>query len=256
MGKNAWLRMAGRVVLALVAILGGYHAPAREPAFKAIVVASRAQDHSKMIAAAKPFLEQLGARNNFSVDFIQDQARVDDAFLSGYAVFVQLHLAPFEMAPAQQAALQRFVEEGKGWVGIHAAGLTGTQFLQEGTAYWRWFEDFLGGIVYSPHPAFQKAAVIVEDRRHPAMKSLPARIELSDEWYEFDRSPRPNVRVLAAVDEKTYKQTRPMGDHPIIWCNEKYRRMIYIGIGHSPDLIQDQAYTALLRDAILWAGSK
>jgi len=47
-----------------------------------------------------------------------------------------------------------------------------------------------------------------------------------------------------------------MGDHPIIWTNEKYRRMIYIGIGHDPSVFTNQSYVILLRDAILWAGSK
>src|SRR6202012_4484213 len=61
--------------------------------------------------------------------------------------------------------------------------------------------------------------------------------------------------LLASVDESTYNQNKPMADHPIIWTNERYRRMIYIGPGHSPDLLADHRYATLLRDAIRWAAS-
>ena len=159
------------------------------------------------------------------------------------------------MPAAQQAAVQRFIEQGHGWVGIHAAGLTGRQFLVAGMHYWQWFEDFLGGVVYSPHPRYQKGTLIIEDHTHPVTRNLPAKMEISDEWYEFDHSPRGRVRVLASADESTYKQNKPMGDHPMIWVNEHYRRMVYIAIGHDPYLCSDPDYEVLIRDAILWAGS-
>jgi type 1 glutamine amidotransferase len=47
-----------------------------------------------------------------------------------------------------------------------------------------------------------------------------------------------------------------MGDHPIIWTNEHYRRMIYIAIGHDPSILENKDYLHLLRNAILWAGEK
>ena len=40
------------------------------------------------------------------------------------------------MTAEEQAALQRFIESGHGWVGIHAAGLTGKQFIGTGAPYW------------------------------------------------------------------------------------------------------------------------
>jgi type 1 glutamine amidotransferase len=58
---------------------------------------------------------------------------------------------------------------------------------------------------------------------------------------------------LALADESTYQQNKPMGDHPIIWTNEHYRRMIYIGIGHDASLCSDKNFDVLVRDAIRWA---
>jgi type 1 glutamine amidotransferase len=236
---------------------GAEATPVPHPPFNVLVVASRASDHLKMIAAAKPFLEKLGADNHFAVDFTDDTSTINDANLAHYQVFVMLHLAPFDMSHGQQAALRRFILNGGGWVGIHAAGLTGKDFLgpDPKNAYWQWFEEFMGGVTYLPHPAYQKATVLVEDHTHPVTRNLPARFEVSDEWYEFNKSPRDRVRVLATVDESTYRQNKPMGDHPMIWTNERYRRMIYICIGHDPSLLKDDNYAILLRDAILWAGS-
>jgi len=226
---------------------------AHNPTFRVLAITSKAKDHLKMIAAAAPMLEKMAAENRFAIDISDDATLVNDENLAGYQVFVQLQQAPFDFSPTQQQALQKFIEAGHGWVGIHAAGLTGKSFTNK--PYWQWFEDFLGGVTYSPHPKFQPGTLMVEDRTHPASKNLPARIDISDEWYEFNESPRPRVRVLATADESTYKQNKPMGDHPLVWTNEKYPRTIYIAIGHDAALCDNPAFQTLVRDAILWAGS-
>ncbi len=242
--------------IAALAVDGCSSGPrSQEPAFRVLVVASSDRDHAPMIARAESFLLGIAAENHFALDFTRDPNRINDATLAHYQAFVQLQLAPFDMSPRQQQALQRYIEEGHGWVGVHAAGLPGRQFIDPATPYWQWFEDLMGGIVYSPHPAFQKGSVVVEDRRHPVTRNLPESFEISDEWYEFDKSPRPNVHVLATADESTYKPNRPMGDHPMIWTNERYRRAVYIGIGHAPALCDDPNFIVLIRDAILWAAS-
>jgi type 1 glutamine amidotransferase len=249
--------LAGLLAGVVVVVGGGCSTgePSRGPALRVLVVASSDPDHAAMVARAEPFLARIAAENRFALDFTKDPNQINEANLAGYQAFVQLQLAPFNMSPRQQQALQRFIELGGGWVGVHAAGLTGRQFVNARTPYWQWFEDLMGGIVYSPHPAFQKGSVVVTDHRHPATRHLPASFEISDEWYEFDRSPRPNVRVLAGADESTYKPNKPMGDHPMIWTNERYRRALYIGIGHAAEICDDPAFAVLMRDAILWAGS-
>ncbi len=226
-----------------------------QPSFKILVVASKAKDHVRMIKSAEPFFMKMATDNHFSVDFTEDADTINDANLVQYQAFVMLHLAPFDMTPSQQQALQKFIENGKGWIGIHAAGLTGKSFLDPHSTYWQWFEEFMGDVLYSPHPAYQKATVVIEERHHPATKNLPAHFDISDEWYEFHGNPRDKTRVLAIVDEATYNQNKPMGDHPIIWTNEKYRRAIYIAVGHDPSSLTNHAYSTLLRDSILWAAS-
>jgi type 1 glutamine amidotransferase len=245
---------AGMMALILCGCSAGTRSPA--PAFKVLVIASSDRDHEAMIVKAQPFLATLAAENHFLLDFTKDASQIDEANLAKYQVFIQLHLAPFNMSVSQQKALQKFIEKGHGWIGIHAAGLTGKQFLAPGTPYWQWFEGLMGDIIYSPHTAIQTGSVVLEDRRHPVTRNLPASFEVRDEWYEFDKSPRPHVRVLARADESTYKPNKPMGDHPMIWTNEKYRRALYIGIGHDPTICSDPSFAILMRDAVLWAASQ
>ena len=243
------------LLISLLFFLGVNHLSAQNKSFKVLAVASADPDHDPMIIKAKPFLEKIAAENNFLLEFTRDATTLNDESLNQYQVIVQLHLAPFDMSRSEQMAMQHFISRGKGWVGVHAAGLTGKQFLGPNTPYWQWFEKLMGGIVYSPHPAKQIGILEVEDRNHPVMRNLPASFSILDEWYEFDRSPRPNVHVLATARESSYKQVIPMGDHPMIWTNPDYDRAIYIGIGHDVSACENPNFAILMRDAILWAAS-
>ena len=222
---------------------------------KYFVVASPDPDHGAMIISSQAMLEKIGSENGFTVDFTRDASLINEENLSNYKVVVQLHLAYFEMTQPEQMALQNFISRGKGWVGIHAAGLTGTQFINKGTPYWDWYQKMFGDITYSNHPALQTGTINVEDREHPVMKNLPPKFSFYDEWYEFDKSPRANVHVLATADETSYKPQKPMGDHPMIWTNPEYDRVIYIGSDMTLKACIDPNFSILMRDAILWAAS-
>jgi type 1 glutamine amidotransferase len=243
------------LAMALVPLVFGHasFAEAPSPGFRVLVVASTDPNHWPMAEKSEPLFAALAKENSFSVDFTKGGTALTDDSLGHYDVVVQLHEAPFDLSTGQQDALQRFILRGGGWVGVHAAGLTGKQFVAKDVRYWQWFEDFFGGVVYSPHPKLQRGTVVVEDRTHPVTRNLPPRFEVVDEWYEFDKSPRPGVHVLATADESSYQQNKPMGDHPLVWTNPKFDRMVYIGIGHNVSMNTDPNFRVLLRDAILWA---
>src|SRR5262245_4491066 len=109
---------------AIVAFTASFFKPKPlAPAFRVFVTLSKAKDHIKMMTAAKPFLEKIAATHNFSIDITDDTSKINDENLKNYQVFIQLQQAPFDLSYTQQDAIQKFVEQGKGWVGIHAAGL-------------------------------------------------------------------------------------------------------------------------------------
>jgi type 1 glutamine amidotransferase len=230
-----------------------------KPGFRVLALAEPGGHHIAFTKAARPWLKKCGEENEFEVDFITNTAPVTEAFLARYQVVLQLDFVPYGWTPEAMAAFKSYIEQGKGgWVGLHHASLLG-EF--DGYTMWPWFSDFMGKIRFKNYiPTFASATVRIEDKSHPCMKDLPASFVISrEEWYTWDRSPRPNVRVLASVDEATYAPDSniKMGDHPVIWTNERVAaRNVYIFMGHGPDLLENKAYTTLLRNAILWASGK
>jgi uncharacterized protein len=235
-------------------------AQSHTPKFKVIVIAESGGIHRPFVDAAQAWLNKLAAEQNFQVDYVENTDKIDDAFLSQYQLFIQLNYPPYGWNPKAAAAFTKYIEEGKGgWIGFHHATLLG-EF--DGYQMWPWFSNFMGGIRFTNYiPNFATAKVIVQDQSHPAMKGVEKSFVVDqEEWYTYDKSPRPNVRVLARVDESTYSPDSLIkmgGDHPVIWSNEHLKaRNIYIFMGHHPELFQNSAFTAIFKNSILWAAQK
>jgi len=234
-------------------------ATTRPPRFKVLALYENGGHHVAYSAAAKTWLNKLAADSSFSIDYIQKPDTITESFLARYQLFIQLDYAPYAWGDKAMAAFQKYIEEGKGgWIGFHHATLLG-EF--DGYPMWNWFHDFMGGIRWKDYIAdFAAARVNAEDKSHPVMKGIPGSFTIEkEEWYTYDKSPRPNVHVIASVDESSYvpDRTVKMGDHPVIWSNEKYpARNIYIFMGHDPGLFQNKAYTTLFKNAIFWAAGK
>jgi len=232
---------------------------AQKPRFKVLAIYENGGHHVAYSAAGREWLNKLAKEKNFTIDYITNTNTINDSTLANYQLFIQLDYAPYNWTPAAFAAFQKYIEEGKGgWIGFHHATLLG-EF--DSFPMWQWFSDFMGGIRWKDYiPGFASAKVNVEDRKHPVMKGIPASFTINkDEWYTYDKSPRPNVHVIASVDESTYTPDSKikMGDHPVIWTNEKMKaRNIYIFMGHSPELFENKNYTKLFTNAIFWAAGK
>src|SRR5580692_5982796 len=212
------------LLAALLAALVAAHgmASAQQARFRVVAIAEKGGIHKPFVDAAKVWLAREGAADGFTVDYIEDTSRIDEAFLAQYKLFIQLNYPPYAWTPTAMAAFQRYIEEGRGgWIGFHHATLLG-EF--DGYPMWPWFSTFMGGIRFTKYiPTFVSGTVTVEAPEHPVMKNLPAHfIVENEEWYTYDKSPRPNVRVLASVDENSYTPASSikMGDHPVVWTND------------------------------------
>jgi type 1 glutamine amidotransferase len=230
----------------MVLLTGGILFPIlAAPQFKAIIWATRDPWHFQ-IDNARKYIEQLAVENNFQADFSEDVNKHTDAFLADYQLYINLNLEVTPFTAEQKAAFEKFINSGKGWVGIHKGGIN--------KADWPWYDAFMGGTRFNDHPYWEHALMNVEDTTHPATRAQPSRYYVWDECFQFKPTPS-NVRVLANLDEKTYSPKYPMGYHPIVWCNEKYSHTIYIGIGHSDSMwTREQNFRAMVKNAILWAG--
>ncbi|MGC2161736.1 MAG: ThuA domain-containing protein [Silvibacterium sp.] len=239
---------------------GPLRAQVPHPRFRIIALAEKGGIHEPYVDAAKIWLAKEAVRDDFAIDYIQNTDKINDAFLSHYQLFIQLNYPPYEWTPVAMKAFEKYIEQGEGgWIGFHHATLLG-EF--DGYPMWPWFSQLMGGIRFKNYIAtFASAKVIVEDPSHPAMKGLGSSFEIeNEEWYTYDKSPRPNVHVLATVDENSYSPDSPIkmhGDHPVVWINPHYKaRNIYIFMGHHPELFQNKAYTTLFHNSILWAAKQ
>ncbi|WP_020521519.1 ThuA domain-containing protein [Catelliglobosispora koreensis] len=230
---SALRRVLACVVLASAFLLAP--APAQAAAFSVLVFSKTAGFRHDSIPAGIAAIQALGTANNFTVVATEDAAQFNDANLANYATVVWLSTTGDVLDATQQAAFERYIRAGGGYVGIHAAA---------DTEYgWAWYGN-LAGAYFSSHPAVQSATVKVEDPAHASTSGLPAKWTRTDEWYNFQANPRPRVHVLASLDEKTYSPGTPMGfDHPISWCQEfDGGKSWYTGLGHANETFNDTAF--------------
>ena len=234
-------------------------APDKQVRFRVLAIAEHGGIHKPFVDAAKIWLDKLSSENNFAVDYIEDTEKIDDAFLAQYSLFIQLNYPPYNWTDRAQAAFIKYIEQGKGgWIGFHHATLLG-EF--DGFQIWPWFHQFMGSVRFKDYIAtFVTGTVTIEDKNHPVMKGVPSPFVIeNEEWYTYDTTPRPNVHVLASVDENTYTPAadKKMGDHPVIWTNEHMKaRNVYIFMGHRPEHFNNPAFTRIFSNAIFWAAGQ
>jgi len=246
--------------LALVLlILSVFIVEAQKPAYKILVLTERGGQHESFAAAALKWLDKYAVDNKLEITVINKTDVIDEDYLKNYKVFIQLDYPPYTWPEKAMSAFIKYIEEGRGgWVGFHHATLLG-EF--DGYPMWTWFSDFMGGIRFDNYiAATASAKVNVEDQKHPVMKGVSKSFVLdNDEWYTYNKSPRPNVHVLATVDESTYNPASDikMGDHPVVWVNEKMKaRNVYFLMGHDGSLLQSRDFTTMFANAIKWSSGK
>jgi YVTN family beta-propeller protein len=231
------------------------------PKFRVVAMAeATGGDHQNFVDTAKVYLNQLAAENDFAVDYITVTDRINAQFLAQYQLFIQLNYPPYRWAPIAKAAFEEYITQGKGgWIGFHHASLLGTF---DGYMMDPWFSRFMGGIRFTGYiPGFAKAAVKLEDPSSPLAKGLPPSFVIDrEEWYTWSQSPRPNVHVVATVDESSYvpdTKTKMGGDHPVVWSNPNVKaRNVYIFMGHHGGLFDNPNFVQLFRNAVFWGAGQ
>lgn len=180
-------------------------------------------------------IDALGANHNFTTTQTEESAFFTDANLAEFSAVAFVMTTGDVLDERQQAAFEQYIRGGGGYVGIHSA--SDTEYS------WPWYGDLMGAF-FDNHPAIQEASILVEDPTHVSTQHLSSPWVRTDEWYNFQRNPRAEVNVLAALDESTYSGGT-MGDHPIAWYHEfDGGRSWYTGGGHTgasysePDFVQ------------------
>lgn len=218
--------------------------PAAKP-FRVLVFSRTAGFRHDSIPDGIAAIKQLGQDNGFDVDATEDPTTFTDDKLAPYTEVIFLSTTGDILDTQQQAAFERYIAKGRGYVGIHAAADTEYD--------WPWYGQLVGAY-FKSHPEIQEATIIVKDRTHPSTAHLPERWKRTDEWYTYRDNPRERVHVLAVVDESTYKGGGMGADHPISWCHEfGGGRAWYTGLGHTKESYSEPEFLQHVLGGIKWA---
>jgi len=189
----------------------------------------------------------LGKENGFLVDTTKNAEFFDDFNLKQYRAVIFNNTTRNVLNAEQQAAFERYIQAGGGFVGIHSAADTEYE--------WPWY-DKLVGAHFSSHPrnpGVRTATVNVTDSTHLSTVGLPKQWERTDEWYNY-RAFYPGIKVLAYLDENTYEGGTNGSNHPISWYHEfDGGRAFYTGGGHQDSSFSEPLFLKHLLGGIKYA---
>ena len=223
--------------------------------------------HNEGIAGADLFFVQLARERKFGIFTTANGAVFNPTNLARFDLVVFNNVTGDTLSPEQRQALENWLKQGGGWIGVHGAG-------DASQDAWAWYQDVLIGPRFIGHPAdpqFQDARIENLNSDHPVTKGVARDWVHNDEWYSFDsRAQDHGANVLFGLDESTYQpRNDAYGDvsdlrmgqgainHPIVWvrCTGK-GRAFYSAIGHSDQSYDDPNNRKLLSNAFDWVTKK
>ncbi|MEM7187561.1 MAG: ThuA domain-containing protein [Bacteroidota bacterium] len=193
------------------------------------------------IAAGMSALVRMGYLNEFNVETSQDASLFTSENLKRFKAVVFLNTTGDILNNEQEEAFQQYIQNGGGFVGIHAAADTEYD--------WPWYGKLVGAY-FESHPDQQTARIDVIDRSHGSTQHLPEIWEHFDEWYNYKQI-SSDIKVLATLDEDSYKGGNNGDFHPIAWYQEfDGGRMFYTGLGHVSEVYKNEKFLTHLLGGI------
>lgn len=230
------------VILAIVAYF------MLKPAEVKVLVFSKTEGfRHESIEAGIEAIKKLGAENDFTVEVTEDATVFNESFLKDFMAVVFLNTTGNVLDPVQQSQMERFIQAGGGYIGIHSA--TDTEYG------WPWYGKLVGAYFESHpmNPNVQEAKVKVVQPNHAATDSLPESWTVADEWYNY-KSLDPTNTILITVDESTYEGGTNGTNHPIAWYKEyDGGRSFYTGMGHTNEQFYNSKFLSHLLGGIKYA---
>ena len=212
--------------------------------------------HHKSINDAVDAMETLAEKHHFNVDWHEDASRINTQNLQQYDVIMFMLSTGNVLNEEQQAAMEEFIQSGKGFVGVHSASDTEYD--------WEWYTKMVGRMFHI-HPVIQTAEMDVLDRSFPGTERMPDRFLFTEEWYEFSEERIDTLNYILAVDESTYEPSADwgraagegMGDfHPVSWYHEyDGGRAFYTALGHMGSTYSDQLFMEHIYGGLYWAAT-
>ncbi|OZI05951.1 HHIP-like protein 1 [Siphonobacter sp. BAB-5385] len=196
-------------------------------------------------------VEALGRKHGFTVDATENSTAFTEDNLKKYKVVVFLSTTGDVLNDSQQAAFERYIQAGGGYVGIHAAADTEYD--------WPWYGKMVGGwfLSHPGNPNVRTGDMTVRDKNHPATAELPTTFKRTDEFYDY-KNVNPDIKVLITVDEKSYGDAKMNAgeNHPMAWYHEyDGGRIFYTAYGHTDETFMEPLFLQHLWGGLRWAGA-
>ncbi|MFY0627304.1 MAG: ThuA domain-containing protein [Reichenbachiella sp.] len=223
--------------------------------FKALLFTKTVGWHHASIHEGVKGMRWLAERHDFALEWSENAGLYfNDEKLAQFDVIIFLNTTGDILNEEQQGAFERFIQSGKGYVGIHAASDTEYD--------WPWYNQLVGRM-FVIHPTNQTALIKVEDRNFPGLELMPDQRWWTDEWYEFTEEKTDNLNYLLTVDESTYDFNAQWGDkkakgmngfHPIAWYHDHDGgRAFYTALGHIPGTYSDAIFLEHIYGGIMYS---
>lgn len=146
----------------------------------------------------------------------------------------------------QERALEKFVEEGGGIVGIH-----GASFSFDNSQVWM---RLLGARFTNHIPGTHKLNIVIADAKHPITAGVEP-FEIVDEEYKH-RFADVDRHVLARFRERPATSDQK-ANMDILWTREIGKgRIFYSALGHGKEAWENPAWQKLMIQGILWAAGR
>ncbi len=158
-----------------------------------------------------------------------------------------------DMDASQKKDMMSFIkDDGKGFVGIHAALDTNYTWPEYGEMTGGWFDQHPWGTFNAP--------IVNEAPNFPAVRHFPKSFVKYDEIYQPKDWSRDKVNVLLSLDSSKLNYAnnprihRADHDFPVAWVKMYGKgRVFYSTLGHTEESWQDPDIRKMYFEAIKWA---
>ncbi|MGS0524140.1 ThuA domain-containing protein [Zobellia nedashkovskayae] len=203
----------------------------------------------KSIPAGIAAIQKLGVEQGFEVDSTKNSELFNEENLKQYSAIIFLSTTLNVLDSKQEAAFERYIQAGGGFVGVHAAADTEYD--------WGWYTKLVGAQFRSHPKGTPEADFIVTDKNFGATEFFTDSVwHRSDEIYNYNKL-NPDVHVVMTVDESTYDGGTNGDYHPFAWYHEfDGGRAFYTGAGHTDETFSEDLFLKHLLGGINYAIGK
>ncbi|QSB04382.1 ThuA domain-containing protein [Natronoglycomyces albus] len=210
---------------------------AQEPKPQVLIVTNSHNSDERQIVIDYA-LERYGMElRRWGMDYTKgDPSDVNAHTLANTDVVVFLHTLGRILDQGQRQALEDYMRQGGGFVGVGSAASTETE--------WPYFHELIGAVATDADRA-ETSKEVTFATEHLAARGMGDDWEPSDHWLTFDRDPEQmGATIVASVDS----------GHPVAWQQQLgHGRSFYTSLGGAYGTWGEREFGKFLRQATWWA---